>query len=74
MSGNAARDMDNTWEHICTKPKIVNDLTLNNEHMSTFLNKRQQSDDLYDSFVCKLYISIKIRNFGTTFETYLIKV
>ena len=42
--------------------------------MSTFLNKRQHYDDLDNFFVCKLYISIKIYNFGTTFEAYLIKV
>ena len=42
--------------------------------MSTFLRKREYSEDLDASFVCKSHINIKISNFGTTFETYLISV
>ena len=42
--------------------------------MPTFLRKREQSEDLDASFVCKSDISIKLRNFGTTFETYIIRV
>ena len=42
--------------------------------MPTFLRKREYSEDLDASFVCKSDISIKMRNFGTTFETYLISV
>jgi len=45
-----------------------------NWHMWTFLRKREYYEDLDASFVCKLNISIKIRNFGTTFETYLISL
>ena len=42
--------------------------------MPTFQRKRKYSEDLDLSFVCKSHISIKMRNFGTTFETYLISV
>ena len=42
--------------------------------MRTLLRKREHSEDLDASFVCKSDISIKMRNFGTTFETYLISV
>ena len=42
--------------------------------MPTFLRKREHSEDLDDFFGCKSHISIKMRYFGTTFETYLIRV
>ena len=42
--------------------------------MPTFLRKREYSEDLDASFICKSHISIKMSNFGTTFETYLISV
>ena len=42
--------------------------------MPTFIRKIKQFEDLDASFVYKSHISIKKRNFGTTFETYLISV
>ena len=42
--------------------------------MTKFIRKREHSEDLDTSFVCKSDISIKMCNFGTTFETYLIRV
>ena len=40
--------------------------------MPTLLRKREHSEYFNACFVCKSYISIKMRNFGTTFETYLL--
>ena len=47
---------------------------MNNGYMPTFLRKREYTEILDTSFDCKSQTSIKMSNFGTTFETYLIRV
>ena len=54
------------------RPKNLIDVKLYEQIVEKL--KREYSEDLDTSFVCKSDISIKIRNFGTTFETYLISV